>query len=88
MASVWNSTFSSLYKQILSEGVLTLPSTRTLYRLSSSLTVDTGFSDSALKYTKLRTENLNEFERKISILIDEVHTSKACEFVNGQFRGI
>ena len=88
MTSMWNSTSSTLYKQILNEGVITLPSTRTLYRLSSAITVDTGFNDSALKYIKLRTENLNQFERKMSILIDEVYASNACEFVNGQFRGI
>ena len=85
---MWNSTSSSLYKQILNEGMITLPSTRTLYRLSFAITFGTGFTDSALKYIKLRMENLNQFERKMSILIGEVYTSKACEFVNGQFRGI
>ena len=88
MACMWNSSSSSLYKQILNEGVLTLPSIRTIHRLSSAIKVDTGFNESTLNYLKLRTANLNPFERKMSIILDEVYTSKACEFVNGQFRGI
>ena len=68
--------------------MITLPSARTIYRLSYALNVDTGFSESALKYIKLRIENINVFERKMSIIIEEVYTSKGCEFVNGQFRGI
>ena len=37
MACMWNSSSSSLYKQILNEGVLSLPSLRTINRLSSAL---------------------------------------------------
>ena len=81
---MWNSSSSSLHKQILNEGVLSLPS----LRLPSALNVDPGFTESTLKYIQLRIQNPNSYQRKMSIIMDEVYTSKTCEFVNGQFRGI
>ena len=85
---MWNSSPSSLYKQILNEGVLNLPSLRTINRFSSAFNVDTGFTKSTLKYIQLRIQNINSYQRKMSIIMDEVYTLKACEFVNGQFRSI
>ena len=90
MTCVWNSSFSSLYKQILNEGVLNLPSIRTINRLSSALNVDTGFkgrqSPKFAPFFNLRNrisfKNLNEQKNPHQKLLsfDEVMACQSSPF--------
>uniref|UniRef100_A0A0K2VFJ2 Uncharacterized protein n=1 Tax=Lepeophtheirus salmonis TaxID=72036 RepID=A0A0K2VFJ2_LEPSM len=52
MALIWKRASTSLYKLILSEGMLKLPSIRCSTRLSRCFSVNTGLSHQAIKYLK------------------------------------
>ena len=51
---LWENTSPSLYKQILSEDVITLPNIRHIHRLASAISIDTGLTDSRVKYLNAR----------------------------------
>ena len=72
MCVLWENTFSALYKQLREEGVITLPSTRYIKKLTSALSMDTGLSEETVKYLKARVAKLNERERIGSLIMDEV----------------
>ena len=57
MCVLWENTSSALYKQLREEGVLTLPSTRYIKKLTSALSMDTGLSEEAVKYLGLALPN-------------------------------
>ena len=48
---LWENASPSLYKQIISD-VITLPSIRHIHRLASAINIDTGLTDSTVKYLK------------------------------------
>ena len=51
---LWENTLSNLYKQIHNEGMLSIPSTRYIKKLTSALTIDTGLSEQTIKYLEAR----------------------------------
>lgn len=67
-------TSPAAYKELLADHVLTLPSVQRLRRLSSALTVDLDFSPSTVSYLKARIIWLNEREKVLSMILDEVKT--------------
>ena len=80
-------TSPAAYKELLSDNILTLPSVQHLRRLSSALTVDLEFSESTVSYLKARFSRLNERERVISILLDEVKTDQTVDYTGGNILG-
>ena len=58
-AVLWKTSSPSLYKQMRSEGYLTLPGFGYLQRLTTSLNVETGLSQSTFTYLQARAERLD-----------------------------
>ena len=73
---LWENTSSSLYKQIISEGCLTLPSVRHIHRLTSAISVDTGLKVNTIRYLNAHIIKLEGREKVVPIVMDEIHTSK------------
>ena len=86
-ALLWENTSSSLYKQMLSSNLLTLPNPRHLKRLSEAVTVETGFSLPTIKYLEARIKPLSERERHVNLMMDEIYSAQRVEFVGGKFFG-
>jgi hypothetical protein len=84
---LWKQSSPALYRRILSDDLLSLPSIRHLQRLSSSFTIQTGLNLSTLEYLKLRIQKLSERERTVALIFDEVYCSKRVEYQNGQIFG-
>jgi hypothetical protein len=87
-AMMWRMTSPALYKQLLGEGIFSLPCVRHLKRLSSALTVDGTLSDSTRNYLKLRLANLGPRDKLTCIIIDEVYCQKQVEFAGGKLFGM
>ena len=68
------------YKQMYSDGFLTLPSPHHLRRLCSA------FATKA--YLQARYQKLNEKEKIVSVLMDEVYGPRSVQYANGQFYGV
>ena len=87
---LWENTLPSLYKQIISEGCLTLPSVRHIHRLTSAISVDSGLNESTIRYLNARISKLEEREKVDSIVMDEIYTSKRTEYFgpSGKFCGL
>ncbi len=87
-ALLWKTTSPALYKQLLAEGHLTLPSLSHLQRLSKAFTTDSGMSSSALSYLKLRIQGLSEREKLVVLLIDEIYSAQRIEYSGGKVFGM
>lgn len=74
------------YQSLLDSQVLSLPSIKTLNRLSQPWKADSTFISS--KFITMRMSKLNEYERHCFIMIDEVYVSKKVEYVGGKLIGI
>ena len=81
------STVLILYKQILKEDILALPTQRHLKKLTSAFTVEAGMSKSTEQYLKTRIKNLSEREKIVNLMIDEVYSAKRVEYSGGTFHG-
>ena len=88
LCAMWEKTSPALYRQLLAEGLLSLPSARRLKVLTEALTVDLGMSNSAKLYLKARVQKLNDMEKIVSLLIDEVYTNQRVEYSQGKFFGL
>ncbi len=87
MASMWLSSSSSLYKQIIDEDILSLPSVRHLKRISKALSVECGLTSSAKAYLTSRGKNLSTFEKAVVLIFDEIYTAQRVEFQSGKLYG-
>ena len=83
-AFLWQLTSCSLHKKL--RDLFILPSLSRLQAYSSCLSVNTGTLD--ISYLKQRTEELNEKECLVTLMIDEVYTAKRIEYANGSFVGL
>ena len=86
-AALWENTSPALYKQILKEDILALPTQRHLKKLTSAFTVEAGMSKSTEQYLKTRIKNLSEREKIVNLMIDEVYSAKRVEYSGGTFYG-
>ena len=84
-AILWQGHSTACYKAILNDGVLTLPSIRTLRRIAKS--VDVLRSDTAM-YLRERASVLNEYEKTVSLMFDEVYVYQNIDYDNGKFVGL
>ena len=84
----WMKTSPALYRQLLDEGLLTLPSVNHLQKISTALNVETGeLSESTLNYLRLRIKKLNDWERNCILIVDEIYSAQRVEYSNGRFFG-
>ena len=83
----WYKTSSALYDVIISDSVMTIPSPDHLKRLSSAFNDDMSFSNSMIAYLKARFSVLNDRDKNVIVLMDEVKTNQAVEYVGGNFPG-
>ena len=68
---VWESSSPSLYKQILKENVLSVPSIRHLHSLSKTFCMDTGLTGNTHSFMVARIKQISEREQHV-VLIDEI----------------
>ena len=88
MCLTWYKSSPTLYRQIQSENLLTLPSVSYLRRLASAVTVDYEFTDSTIAYLKARIAKLSDREKNTALVLDEVHTDQKVNFIGGSFDGL
>ena len=84
-ALIWHSHSPSCYRAILNENVLTLPSERTLRRLSNRFNIG---SDTIISYLQKRRSCLNQFQATVSLIFDEVYVHQTIDYSQGQFSGL
>eukprot|EP00096_Caligus_rogercresseyi_P012155 TRINITY_DN500_c0_g2_i14.p1 TRINITY_DN500_c0_g2~~TRINITY_DN500_c0_g2_i14.p1 ORF type:complete len:195 (-),score=12.92 TRINITY_DN500_c0_g2_i14:280-864(-) len=91
VACLWENTSPSLYRMILRDGFLTLPSSSHLRRLSEQCVLGgerfVSVKEPKPKYLKARARKLDEREKIVALLVDEVATAKRVEYSNGAFFG-
>jgi len=77
---------SSAYTTLRDEDVLCLPSVRTLQKITRRVNEDHGLDSSA--YLTLRVSKLNEHERNVVLMIDEIYVAKRVEYSGGEVKGL
>ncbi len=92
MAVIWQNCSPALYKQMWQEGILTIPAPKYLDRLTSAFKVEGGtvqgdVPQSTKQYLKTRFSTLNQREKTVNLMLDEVYTSKRVEYSAGKFYG-
>ena len=76
------------YKQMQTDGFLTLPYPDHLRRLCSAINMDTlSLNDSTIAYLTARYSKLQELEKLVSVLMDEVYSHQSVQYVNGKIMG-
>ena len=84
MAFLWQMTSTLLYKRLST--LFILPSISRLRQLSRGSSVDTGIVD--VSYLRRRASYLNELQKIVTLLIDEVYTAQRIQYNNGKFIGL
>lgn len=77
---------TAAYDVLLNENVLSLPSKKTLSKVTRRLSNTDGINNSS--YLKLRASQLNEIERNVILIIDEIYVAKRVELSGGVVRGL
>jgi len=77
---------SAAYSVLLEENILCLPSAATLKKVTRRLNRSSQLDNSA--YLKLRVSKLNEFERTVLLIIDEIYIAKRVEYSRGEVQGL
>lgn len=88
MAMMWKNTSPALYRQLLEEDMLCLPSVGYLQCLQNAFNFSTGLDSTTKKYLKARVKMLKDFEKLMTCMIDEVHTLQRVEYQNGRLFGL
>ncbi len=86
-AVMWKTTSTALYKQLLREDCLTLPSISLLTKLSKSVTTDTGVSQASVGYLSARFSKLSPREQHVVLMLDEIYCAERAEYASGKFFG-
>eukprot|EP00745_Piridium_sociabile_P000858 TRINITY_DN1054_c0_g1_i10.p1 TRINITY_DN1054_c0_g1~~TRINITY_DN1054_c0_g1_i10.p1 ORF type:complete len:707 (+),score=149.43 TRINITY_DN1054_c0_g1_i10:209-2329(+) len=79
---------STVYS-LLRNTLLTLPHTSYLRRLVSAFSIKSGLKDSGVheEYLKQKCQNLNEGERTVILMLDEIHVSNQMSYKQGKLEG-
>jgi hypothetical protein len=79
---------STVYS-LLRNTLLTLPHTSYLKRLVSAFSIKSGMKDSGVheEYLKQKCQNLNEGERNVILMLDEIHVSNQMSYKQGKLEG-
>ena len=88
VACMLERTSPACYRQLLREGILTLPSVKHLRRLTSAIKPDFNLSETALAYIRAKYKKLKSHQKTISLIMDEVHAEKDAQYSNGKIYGI
>ncbi|TRY68315.1 hypothetical protein TCAL_06743, partial [Tigriopus californicus] len=78
-AAMWRANSPSLYRQIIQENILTLPSESHIKRLTASLETDNGIGKSTKEYLRKRIQNLSIRDRKVVLMFDEIYCASRFE---------
>jgi len=73
---------SNFYRRLQQMEILTLPSVRKLQQLNGSIN-----KQSIVSYLKLRESKLNQFEKYVILILDEIYIKKKVEYFNGCLYG-
>ena len=84
LAFLWKMTSLALYKKL--QSIFILPSVRRLQQLSSGATVHA--NELNLSFMTTRVRALDEQEKFVLLMIDEVYSSARVEYQNGEFIGL
>ena len=77
---------SDAYNVLLQENVLSLPSVATLKKITRKVDASTNVDDAS--YLQLRVSKLQEHERAVILIIDEIYVSKRIEYAGGDVVGL
>lgn len=86
--ALWQTTSPALYRQMLNEDILCLPSIRHLKNLTCPLNTATGMNEKAKIYLSERLKSLSEREKVMVLMIDEIYCAQRVEFMGGNFFGL
>ena len=79
-------TSSTSYETLRKSRFLTLPSIRQLRNIANRLGVDI-LNNNCKNYLSNRIEKLNQFERYVTVILDEIHVVKRVELSGGRILG-
>jgi len=85
-AYVIHATSAAAYQVLLDQRLLCLPSVSTLKKITRRLDSNNGLDNSA--YLTLRASKLNELQRTVILIIDEIYVAKRVEYSAGQVVGL
>jgi len=77
---------SAAYNVLLQENILSLPSVSTLKKITRKVDSATNVDNAA--YLQLRVSKLQEYERTVILIIDEIYVSKRTEYAGGDVIGL
>ena len=77
---------AAAYRVLLNDNVLCLPSVTTLKKVTRRLNDNTGLNNT--DYLKLRLSKLNQFDRHVLLMIDEIYIAKRVEYSRGEIHGL
>ena len=83
-ALLWYSTSPACCRMVLESKASYLPSVRPLQKISSKMNTSTGTCQDN-NYLNLRSNNLQAYERKASLVFDEIYVSHKIEYTDGKF---
>jgi len=86
LSYIIQSASSAAYTTLRDEDVLCLPSVSTLRKITRRVNEDQGLDSSA--YLTLRVSKLNEHERNVVLMIDEIYITKRVEYSGGEVKGL
>lgn len=87
-SALWQTMSPALYRHLLTDDVLCLPSVQHLKRLTSPLDSETGISEKNKIYLQERLKSLTEREKIMVLMADEIYCSQRVEFAGGNFFGL
>lgn len=86
MSFMVHASSASAYRVLRDESILCLPSVSTLKKVSRRLGGSSGIDNTA--YLKMRISKLNNFQRSVVLIIDEIYIAKRVEYCGGSVLGL
>ena len=77
---------AAAYNVLMNEHILCIPSTTTLKKVTRHLNGNNGLDNKS--YLKLRISKLNQFDRNVLMMIDEIYIAKRVEYARGEIQGL
>jgi hypothetical protein len=77
---------AAAYSVLRGENILCLPSVNTLKKVTRRLSISDGLDNAS--YLSLRMSSLNEYERNVVLMIDEICIAKRVEYCAGNVQGL
>ena len=75
------------YRNLREQEVIALPSERTLRKVTQRLDPTSSNGLSTEEYLKIRINKLNQFERTVMLVMDEIYISRRVEYSRGKILG-